>query len=192
MSDNDIPYPTPADRKDLENLVQKNWDTYAVAPYKNWDTEKLTAYLKSKGIEAKDATEANRDSIISQVQAQWYETEDKAQQAWTNAKDWILDTWTESTLKSFADKHDIPGLSNSSSWFLSTLALRLTNCIVPQPRQRDTLIQQIRSNYEKIAKKAGDAASYPGNWLYETWTESDLKEWLDVHGFPAPQPTTVR
>lgn len=169
LSDNDIPYPTPADRKDLENLVQKNWDNYAVSPYKNWDTEKLTAYLKSKGIEAKDATEANRDSIVSQVQAQWYETEDKAQQAWTDAKDWILDTWTESTLKSFADKHDIP---------------------VPQPRNRDTLIQQIRSNYEKTAKKAGEAASYPGNWLYETWSESDLKEWLDVHGFPAPQPTT--
>lgn len=26
--------------------------------------------------------------------------------------------------------------------------------------------------------------------MYETWTESDLKEWLDTHGFPAPQPST--
>ncbi|KAI0815542.1 hypothetical protein GGR55DRAFT_351029 [Xylaria sp. FL0064] len=169
LSDHDIPYPTPADRKDLENLIQKNWDTYAVSPYKIWDTDKLTSYLKSKGVETKDAAASNKDSLISQVQAQWYETEDKAQQAWSDTKDWILDTWTESTLKSFADKHGIP---------------------VPQPRKRDTLLQQVRANYDKVAKKAGETAAYPGNWLYETWTESDLKEWLDTHGIPAPQPTT--
>ncbi|KAI3331779.1 hypothetical protein HD806DRAFT_169370 [Xylariaceae sp. AK1471] len=169
LSDNDIPYPTPADRKDLENLVQKNWETYAVAPYKSWDTNKLTSYLKSKGVETKDTAAANKDSLLSQVQSKWYETEDKAQSAWTDTKGWFLDTWSDSALKSFADKHGIP---------------------VPQPRKRDTLLQQVRSNYESIAKKAGETASYPGNWLYETWTESDLKEWLDTHGIPAPQPTT--
>ncbi|KAI1275177.1 hypothetical protein F5Y07DRAFT_409379 [Xylaria sp. FL0933] len=169
LSDHDIPYPTPADRKDLENLIQKNWDSYAVSPYKSWDTDKLTSYLKSKGVETKDAAASNKDSLISQVQAQWYETEDKAQQAWSDTKDWILDTWTDSTLKSFADKHGIP---------------------VPQPRTRDTLLQQIRANYDKIAKKAGETAAYPGNWLYETWSESDLKEWLDTHGIPVPQVTT--
>lgn len=169
LSDNDIPYPTPADRKDLEALIQKNWDTYAVSPYKNWDTNRLVAYLKSSGVETKDTAAANKESLISQVRSQWHETEEQTQQAWSNAKDWLLDTWTDSTLKSFADKHNIP---------------------VPQPRKRDTLLQQIRSNYQSIAKKTGEAASYPGDWLYETWSESDLKEWLDTHGFPAPQPTT--
>ncbi|KAI0197735.1 hypothetical protein F4808DRAFT_437962 [Astrocystis sublimbata] len=169
LSDNDIPYPSPADRKDLENLVQKNWDDYAVAPYKSWDTDKLTSYLSSKGVETKETAAANKDSLISQVQAQWYETEDKAQTALTDTKTWILDTWTESTLKSFADKHGIP---------------------VPQPRKRDTLLQQARNNYEKVAKKVGETAAYPGTWLYESWSESDLKEWLDTHGFPAPQPSS--
>lgn len=41
-----------------------------------------------------------------------------------------------------------------------------------------------------MAKQLGETASYPGNWLYETWTESDLKEWLDTNGFPAPQPSS--
>jgi hypothetical protein len=88
-------------------------------------------------------------------------------------------------LKAFADKHDIP---------------------VPQPRKRDTLLQKVRSSYETVAKKLGETAAYPGNWLYESWSESgkfdtmclcvvltcalDLKEWLDTHGIPAPQPTT--
>ncbi|KAI2617721.1 hypothetical protein GGS26DRAFT_585157 [Hypomontagnella submonticulosa] len=168
LSDHDIPYPTPADRKDLENLIQKNWDSYAVAPYKSWDSDKLVSYLQSKGVETKDSAKSNKDALVSQVANTWYDTEDKAQTAWTNVQDWILDTWSDSSLKAFADKHGIP---------------------VPQPRTRDTLLQKIRSNYETIAKKAGETAAYPGDWLYDTWSESDLKEWLDTHGFPVPQIT---
>ncbi|RYP18028.1 hypothetical protein DL765_004144 [Monosporascus sp. GIB2] len=169
LSDNDIPYPTPADRKDLEALIEKNWEQHAVAPYKSWDTDKLQAYLKTKGIETKDAAESSKDSLLSKVQSSWYETEDKAHSAWANVRDWILDTWSDSALKAFADRHGIP---------------------VPQPRTRDTLLQKVRENYDNVAKKVGETASYPGDWLYETWSESDLKEWLDTHGFPAPQPST--
>ncbi|TPX11585.1 uncharacterized protein E0L32_007796 [Thyridium curvatum] len=169
LSDHDIPYPTPADRKDLQKLVEKNWNSYVVTPYNSWDADQLSAYLKLKGIETKKSAEKNKDSLVSQVQSSWYETEDKAQSAWITVKDWILDTWTESQLKAFCDHHGIP---------------------VPQPRKRDTLLHKARESYDTVAEKAGEAAAYPGNWLYESWTESDLKEWLDTHGFPAPQPTT--
>ena len=47
-----------------------------------------------------------------------------------------------------------------------------------------------RNNYDSAAKKAGETAAYPGNWLYESWSESDLKAWLDERGIPAPQPTS--
>ncbi|CAP71537.1 uncharacterized protein PODANS_6_1050 [Podospora anserina S mat+] len=169
LSDHDVPYPTPADRKDLEKLVQKNWESHVVTPYNSWDAAQLDSYLKQKGVETKDSAQASRDSLVSQVKGYWYETEDKAQTAWTNVKDWILDSWTDSQLKAFCDRHGIP---------------------VPQPRTRDTLLQKARVAYETAAQKAGETAAYPGNWLYETWSESDLKEWLDTHGIPAPQPTT--
>jgi hypothetical protein len=167
LSDHDIPYPTPYDRKELEQLIQKNWDR-TISPFQDWDADELGAWLKAKGIETQAQASDSKDSLVTQVRSTWYETEDKTQQAWTNINDWILDTWTDSQLKAFCDKHGIP---------------------VPQPRKRDTLLQQARANYETVAQKAGEVASYPGNWLYETWTESDLKEWLDTHGFPAPQPT---
>jgi hypothetical protein len=32
LSDHDVPYPTPADRKDLENLVKENWQAKVVEP----------------------------------------------------------------------------------------------------------------------------------------------------------------
>lgn len=47
-----------------------------------------------------------------------------------------------------------------------------------------------RSNYAKIAEKAGETASYPGDWLYSSWSDSDFKTWLDERGIPAPQPNT--
>jgi hypothetical protein len=169
LSDHDIPYPSPSDRKDLEKLIETNWNDYVVAPYNSWSTEDLVAYLKAKGIQTQEAAGASKDALINQVKESWFETEDKAQSAYASTKDWILDTWSDSELKEFCDKHDIP---------------------VPQPRKRDTLLQKARSSYEDVAKKLGETAAYPGDWLYQTWSESDLKEWLDTHGFPAPQPTT--
>lgn len=100
----------------------------------------------------------------------------------------LLNILTDSQLMAFADYHHIP---------------------VPHPRKRDSLLQKVRSSYDSIAKKAGETAAYPGNWLYGTWSESgtllrwqyaciftqanvftDLKEFLDTHGIPAPQPST--
>lgn len=129
--------------------MQKNWDTRVVEPYREWDTAKLTGYLKQKGVETKETAGETRDSLIDRVKGAWYESEDKAQTAYVDVKDWILDTWTDSQLKAFCDKHGIP---------------------VPQPRKRDTLLQKARENYQAIAEKVGEAAAYPGNWLYETWT----------------------
>lgn len=77
-------------------------------------------------------------------------------------------SWSDSQLKAFLDRHGIPA---------------------PQPRRRDLLIKTARENYEKIATKVGETASYPGDWLYEEWSDSDLKEWLDERGWPVPQPS---
>lgn len=72
-------------------------------------------------------------------------------------------------MKSFCDKHGIP---------------------VPQPRKRDTLLAAVRSNYESAAGKANEYVHYPGDWVYDSWSQSDLKEYLDERGIPVPQPST--
>jgi len=167
LSDHNVPYPTPADRKDLQNLVQKNWEENVAKPYNSWNTNQLSSYLSSKGQEAKKGTEKNKDSLISQVQQYWHETTDQANEAYGKTENWIFDTWTESQLKSFLDYHGVPN---------------------PTPRTRDSLLQTARSNYQSAANKAGETASYPGDWLYSQWSDSDLKAWLDERGVPAPQP----
>ncbi|OQO01460.1 hypothetical protein B0A48_13015 [Cryoendolithus antarcticus] len=167
LSDHNVPYPTPSDRKDLQNLVQKNWDSNVVQPYNSWDTNQLSSYLSSKGQQAKKGTEKNKDSLISQVQQYWHSTADQANEAAGDVKSYIFDSWTESQLKSFLDYHSIPN---------------------PSPRTRDSLLHTARSNYQSAATKAGETSAYPGDWLYSQWSDSDLKTWLDERGVPVPQP----
>ncbi|OJJ85677.1 double-strand break repair enhancer MSC1 [Aspergillus glaucus CBS 516.65] len=131
LSDHDVPYPSPADRRDLEGLVKTNWD---------------------------DKVQKPLGHISEQASDQWH-----------HAKEWVFDSWSDSQIKAFLDRHGVP---------------------VPQPRKRDVLISTARENYEPIAKKLGEKASYPGNWLFATWSESELKEWLDERGWPVPQPST--
>ncbi|KIW08000.1 uncharacterized protein PV09_00946 [Verruconis gallopava] len=169
LSDHNVPYPTPADRKDLENLIKDSWKNQVVEPYSSWDTKQLQAYLTLKGNQASKGAEKNKDKLLEQVKSTWTETEDSAASAYTSVKDWILDTWSESQLKAFLDKHGIPN---------------------PQPSTRDSLLAAARENFNAIAAKAGETASYPGDWLYSTWSESELKAWCDERGIPVPQPSS--
>lgn len=166
LSDNNVPYPTPSDRKDLENLVKSNWDSYVVTPYNSWDADQLQKYISLKGEQVKKGTEKNKNSLISQVKASWTDTETTANDAYASSKDWIFDTWTESQLKAFCDRHGIP---------------------VPQPRNRDSLLKVARENYQSAANKISETAAYPGNWLWENWSDSELKAWCDERGIPVPQ-----
>lgn len=93
MSDHDIAHPTPADRADLEKLVQENWHSKVVSPYSDWDTKQLSAYLSERGQQAAATAGASKDSLIDSVKAYWYETEDVAEDAYTNVKNWIFDRY---------------------------------------------------------------------------------------------------
>jgi len=169
LNDYGIPHPTPSDRKNLQKTVKANWNDKVVTPYNNWDAQTLTNYLTLKGQQAKKGTEKDVKSLAEQVKEYWGETEDSANQAYGSVKEWIFDTWSDSQLKAFADKNGIP---------------------VPQPRQRDSLVKAVRENYATAAEKAKGTINYPGDWLYASWSDSDIKAWLDERGYKVPQPST--
>jgi len=91
LSDHNVKYPTPADRKDLVDLVNKNWENNVAKPYNNWDTNQLSAYLTSQGQKAKKGTEKNKDSLVEQVQSYWHETSEQASNSYGSVQDWIFD-----------------------------------------------------------------------------------------------------
>lgn len=168
LSDHNVPYPSPADRKDLESLVKDNWEGNVVSPYERWDTKQQVDWLKQKGVEINDKETENADWLKKQIQKKWYETEATAEEGYGDVKSWIFDTWTDSQLKSFLDYHHIPN---------------------PKPRTRDSLLSTARANYATVAQKAGETAAYPGDWLFQQWSDADLKKWLDEHGYHVYQGT---
>lgn len=97
LSDHDIPYPAPADRKDLEHLVKENWDRKVSSPYNEWDTNRLQAYLQQKGIEMNEKSKDNKNWLVETVKKNWYETENVADDAYETVKSWIFDTYVTST-----------------------------------------------------------------------------------------------
>ena len=80
-------------------MVKDNWQSKVASPYNDWDTTQLSSYLKLKGLETKDSAKSNKDGLVAQVKSHWYETEDKAEDAWTSIKDWIFDSWTGKPLE---------------------------------------------------------------------------------------------
>ena len=93
-----MPYPTPADRKDLESLVKSNWQSKIVSPYNEWETPQLQSYLKFKGADTKKAAESNKDSLIKNVKSYWTESADTATSSYNSVKDWIFDGSSSSTM----------------------------------------------------------------------------------------------
>ncbi|KAM3517951.1 hypothetical protein NHJ13051_008561 [Beauveria bassiana] len=166
LSDHGIPHPKPADRKDIEDLVEKNWKDYVIEPYRKWSPSQLSAFLVSRGKEAKAGADETVESLLESVKANWYSSEEAAGKATAETKDWILNTWSDSQLKALCDKQGIP---------------------VPATGNRDALLAKARRGFEVGSKAAGETLSYPGDWLYESWSDSDLKKWLDTNGIPAPQ-----
>ena len=169
LSDHGVPHPGASDRKSLQKSVADNWNNKIVSPYTSWDAKSLTNYLTVQGKQAKKGTEKDVKSLAEQVKEYWTETEESANQAYSSVRDWIFDSWTDSQLKAFADKNSIP---------------------VPQPRQRDSLLKAVRENYQAVAEKAKETYNYPGDWLYSSWSDSDLKAWFDERGYQVPQPNT--
>ena len=91
MDDHDIPYPSPADRNDLEKIVDENWNNKISTPYSGWDVNQLQAYLKDRGYQAQDSTKETKDSLLSKVKENWHESENDAQSSYQSVKDWIFD-----------------------------------------------------------------------------------------------------
>lgn len=92
LSDHDIPYPKPAERKDLEKIVQDNWQTRVVDSYKNWDAPQLQSYLSDTGKELDKKQKEDKNWLVQQVKAGWHETEKTAESAFGSIKDWIFDS----------------------------------------------------------------------------------------------------
>ncbi|KAK9238022.1 hypothetical protein V1525DRAFT_456181 [Lipomyces kononenkoae] len=171
LHDNKIKYLSSSSRDDLLGLVKENWDvvTASPGPFAKWSDERLVSYLNKKGVEVADSVKTDHDWLISKAHKQWetggYDTED----TYTNAKDWIFDSWSESALKKFLDEHHF-GSSAAAT--------------------KDALLKKVKDNYDYIARSARKKSDDTSDWLFDAWSDSDLADWLVSHGYNVPKKRT--
>jgi hypothetical protein len=194
LSDHDIPYPTPADRKDLENLVKTNWQAQIVDPlasagdkttdsyesvkdwiFDSWTESQLKSFLDHHNLPAPQPRA--RDTYLTSARQSYDSVAKTLGEYSAYPGDWLYSQWSESDLKEFLDSRGWP---------------------VPQTSSRDKLIASVRRNsrlaslnMQSVASSASaSAASVQASLsdaLFDSWSDSKLKEFLDEHGVPVPQ-----
>lgn len=157
LKDHNIPFPEPSDRKALYDTVEEHWNKIT-PPYEQWSESQLRDWLLESGSQAVDIASSKKDDLIALVQQNYEESSD-------SLVAWVLDSWTDSQLKSFLDYHNIPN---------------------PTPRNRDSMLQTARGAYSNIASIGPSAY----DTLFGSWQDSDIKAWLDARGVPVPQGST--
>ncbi|KAJ6011189.1 hypothetical protein N7451_002601 [Penicillium sp. IBT 35674x] len=194
LSDHDIPYPAPADRKDLENLVKSNWDSKVQKPlgsvadqlsddlhhakewvFDTWSDSQLKSFLDYHGIPAPQPRK--RDNLIKAARENYETIAQKVGETAAYPGNWLYGQWSESDLKEWLDERGWP---------------------VPQPTTRDKLIAMVRRNSRAASLQAraltasasasAEAAKASlSEELFNAWSDSRLKEFLDEHNVRVPQ-----
>lgn len=141
----------------MYNTVEKHWNKIT-PPYEQWSEKQLRDWLIESGSQAADIAASKKDDLVALVQKNYEESSD-------SLVSWILDSWTDSQLKSFLDYHNIPN---------------------PTPRNRDSMLTTARGAYSNIASIGPSAY----DTLFGSWQDSDLKAWCDARGIPVPQGST--
>ncbi|GIZ37679.1 hypothetical protein CKM354_000112000 [Cercospora kikuchii] len=123
--------------------------------------------------------------------------------------------WHETELERWLSDHDIPYPAASDRKDLENLVkdnwenyavkpynswdtTQLQNYITSKGQEvkkgteknKDTLVAQVQNLWHETADQSNEAYSSVQNWIFDTWTESQLKSWLDYHKIPNPSPRT--
>ncbi|KAK9455208.1 hypothetical protein V1511DRAFT_337917 [Dipodascopsis uninucleata] len=166
LKDHKIKYTSTQSRDDLLGLIRKNWNAVmsSPGPFVSWDEEKLINFLNDKGVQIDEKRKDNRDWLVSAVQKNWKEAEDHIEDSYSNMKDWIFDTWSESALNRFIENH-----SGSS---------------------KKSLLENAKDKYDKLSAAMQSTGQDAGDWIFDAWSDSDLSEWLVIHGYKVPRKHT--
>ncbi|KAK9321435.1 hypothetical protein V1517DRAFT_326347 [Lipomyces orientalis] len=171
LHDNKIKYSSSLSRDDLIGIVKDNWNSVTAppGPFGKWSDDRLVSYLNKKGIDVSESAKGNRDWLIAKAYKEWEEAGYDTEETYTNVKDWIFDSWSESVLKKFLDAHHF-GSSAAAT--------------------KDALLKKIKDNYDYIARSAKSKTDETSDWLFDAWSDSDLADWLVNHGYNVPKKHT--
>ncbi len=137
----------------------------------------MKAYLDSRGVPVPQYSK--KDQLLAAVRLHKH----KAATGWTA---WTFDTWTIDNLKAY-----LASTGNAASKKASEQA----------DASREQLVSYAQDAYAEASKTGGSAYESVTSYLakqtdaakdsiFDTWSESELKNYLDSYGFKVPQGST--
>lgn len=139
-----------------------------------WSESRLKAFLDARGVPVPQG--GKKDELVQQVRLNKH----KAQSGWSA---WTFDTWTVDNLQNY-------------------LKARGKDTKKTAKASRDDLVKQAQDSYASASKSGGSEFASVTNYLskqteatkdttFDTWSESDLKHYLDSYGVSNYQGTTL-
>ncbi|KAH0541399.1 hypothetical protein FGG08_004089 [Glutinoglossum americanum] len=140
----------------------------------SWSEARLKAYLDSRGVPVPQS--GKRDELLAKVKLQKHK-------AATGYSAWTFDTWTTENLKAWLVSQ---GNKAADQTYLT----------------RDDLLKQVQESYASASSTGGSAFASITSALasataaakdsaFDTWSDSDLKSYLDSYGVPVYQGSTT-
>jgi len=142
-----------------------------------WSGSRLKAYLDARGVPVPQ--NSKKDELLAAVRLNKH----KAATGWSA---WTFDTWTYDNLKAY--------LTSSGN----VVAEKAAN---QAGATRDDLLSAAQQAYSSASKSSGPAYASAISYLakqtdaakdsaFDTWSDSDIKAYLDSYGVPVPQGST--
>ena len=131
----------------------------------SWSDSRLKAYLDSRGVTVPQSSK--RDELLAQVRLNQH----KASTGWSA---WTFDTWTPENLQKYLDTQGKKAKKGAQA-------------------NRNELVKQAQDSYASASKSGGSQYASVTNYLakqtdsakdttFDTWSDSDLKDYLDSYG----------
>jgi len=162
--------------KATDDAQLKGQDAFHAA-VDTWSESRLKAYLDARGVPVPQ--KSKKDELKAAVRLNAH----KASTGWSA---WTYDTWTYDNLKSM--------LSSSGNAAAEKAANKAG-------ATRDDLLSAAQAYYTTASKSSGPAYASVTSYLakatdsakgsaFDTWSDSELKAYLDTYGVPVPQGST--
>lgn len=139
-----------------------------------WSDSRIKAYLDSRGVPVPQGSK--KDELVALARLHKHK-------AATGYSAWTFDTWTAENLRNY-----IVASGNVAAQKVSDNA----------SATRDELLKAAQDAYSSASSTGGDAYASATSYLaqataaakdtaFDTWSDSDLKAYLDTYGVPVPQ-----
>ncbi|KAK9465650.1 hypothetical protein V1512DRAFT_265537 [Lipomyces arxii] len=155
--------------------------------FDSWSDSALKRFLDEHQFGASAAT--TRDALLKKIKANYDHIAKNAKNAKSEtqeASSWLFNAWSDSELADWLTSHgyDVPRNSDRN-----TLISLIKKYSYQASNQAVGAKNSAQAVFQKMNAEMLDTTGAVKDTVFDTWSESQLKLFLDKHGVPVPQPT---